>query len=76
MADPVRVLEDALALAVDERARIAHELIRSLEPGDDEAADALWRDEICKRVDEIEAGSAELEDWKTVRLRLEAASHK
>jgi hypothetical protein len=32
MADAARVLEQALALGPDERARIAHELILSLEP--------------------------------------------
>ena len=73
MADAARVLEEALALAAGERARIAHELIQSLEPEDQDAT-ATWSDEIRQRVDEIEAGTAELEDWETVRARLEAAS--
>jgi putative addiction module component (TIGR02574 family) len=72
MADAARVLEEALALAAGERARIAHELIQSLEPEDSDAA-AAWSDEIRRRVDEIEAGTAEFEDWETVRARLEAA---
>lgn len=73
MADAARVLEEALALAAGERARIAHELIQSLDPEDPDAA-AAWSDEIRQRVDEIEAGTAGLEDWETVRARLEAAS--
>ena len=73
MADPARVLEDALTLTTDDRARIAHELLHSLEPADADAA-AAWSKEIRRRVDEIEAGTAELEDWETVRARLEAAS--
>jgi len=44
-----------------------------LEPEDADAA-AAWSKEIRRRVDEIEAGTAELEDWETVRARLEAAS--
>ncbi len=72
MADAARVLQEALALAAGERARIAHELIQSLEPEDPDAT-AAWSDEIRRRVDEIEAGTAELEDWETVRARLEAA---
>lgn len=72
MADAARVLEEALALAAGERARIAHELIQSLEPEDSDAT-AAWTDEIKRRVDEIEAGTAELDDWETVRARLEAA---
>jgi putative addiction module component (TIGR02574 family) len=72
MADAARVLEEALALAAGERARIAHKLIQSLEPEDSDAT-AAWTDEIKRRVDEIEAGTAELDDWETVRARLEAA---
>lgn len=72
MADPARVLEEALALAANDRARIAHELLHSLEPEDADAT-AAWSDEIRRRVDEIEAGTAELEDWETVRARLDSA---
>ena len=73
MVDAARILEQALALTTDERARIAHELIHSLQPeGAD--AEAAWSEEVRKRVDEIEAGTAELEDWATVRARLEAIS--
>jgi putative addiction module component (TIGR02574 family) len=71
MADAARILEEALALTTNERARIAHELIHSLEP-EDADAEAAWSAEIRKRVDEIEAGTADLEDWETVRARLEA----
>ena len=73
MADPARVLEQALSLSVNERARIARELIHSLEL-DDADASAAWSDEIRRRIDEIEAGTAELEDWETVRRRLEVAA--
>jgi len=73
MADPARVLEEALTLATSERARIAHELIASLEPADGDATE-LWSEEIRRRVDEIEAGTAELEDWASVRARLETVS--
>jgi putative addiction module component (TIGR02574 family) len=71
MADAARVLEEALALTADERARIAHQLIHSLEPEDADAA-AAWNEEVRRRVDEIEAGTADLEDWEPVRARLEA----
>jgi putative addiction module component (TIGR02574 family) len=72
MSDPARVLEDALGLEATDRARIARRLIRSLEQGDADA-DVLWRAEIKRRIDEIEAGTAELEDWDAVRGRLRAA---
>ena len=73
MADRARVLEDALTLPVEDRARVAHELLRSLEPDDGDVT-AAWTDEIRRRIDEIEAGTAQLDDWETVKARLEAAS--
>lgn len=74
MADRARVLEDALTLPVEDRARVAHELLRSLEPEDGEGdVAAAWTDEIRRRIDEVEAGTAELHDLDTVRARLEAA---
>lgn len=73
MADAARILEEALSLSVNERARIAHDLIHSLEPDDPQAA-VEWTDEIRKRVDEIEAGTVELDEWDSVKARLQAAS--
>ncbi len=73
MTDPARVLEDALMLTTSDRARIAHELIQSLEP-EEAGASAAWSAEIKRRIDEIESGTAELDDWETVSARLEAAS--
>jgi hypothetical protein len=76
MADPARVLEDALTLPVADRARVAHELLRSLEIDDGDSdgdVAAAWTDEIGRRIDEVEAGTAQLHDLDTVRARLEAA---
>jgi putative addiction module component (TIGR02574 family) len=73
MADAARILEEALMLSANERARLAHELIHSLEPEDLDAT-AAWCDEVRKRVDEIEAGTVALDDWATVKARLEGAS--
>lgn len=71
MADPARVLEEALRLDPQQRGQLAHEVIRSLDD-DDPSADGLWRDEIQRRIDEVEAGTADLEEWQTLRARLRA----
>jgi hypothetical protein len=42
-----------------------------LEPA--EVVASAWTDEIRRRIDEIEAGTAALDDWAAVRARLEAA---
>jgi len=75
MADAARVLQDALALDADERARIAHELISSLEPTEADAGKA-WSEEVRRRIDEVEGGTAELLPWDVVRARLEAVSRR
>src|SRR5690349_16829744 len=49
MADAARIFEEALTLPTDERARLAHELIHSLEP-DDPDASVAWSEEIRKRI--------------------------
>lgn len=71
MADPARILQEALTLEPPDRARVARQLIESLEEADDDAGD-LWRAEVRRRVDEIEAGTA-CESWDSVRQTLRSA---
>jgi putative addiction module component (TIGR02574 family) len=52
------VRTEALALSETERARLASDLVASLDgPADPDLADA-WDLEICKRINEIEANPA------------------
>jgi putative addiction module component (TIGR02574 family) len=55
------VLDQILELPAEERARLALELIRSLDAEDENAAGvaAAWDDELGRRVAEIDAGTAE-----------------
>ena len=71
IADPARVLEEALQVEPQQRARLAHEMSRCLNDEDPSAAD-LWRDQIKRRIDEVEAGTAALEDWGTLCARIRA----
>ena len=64
------VFSDALALPLSERARLAHDLILSLDDGEDGGADEAWVEEIERRAQEVELGTVELEDWSVVRERL------
>lgn len=65
-----KVLEDALALPVDERARVAARLIESLEAADDADADMAWRTEVARRVRELDEGSVETVDWLEARRQI------
>jgi hypothetical protein len=70
MASENDVLNDALALPAEKRARIAHELLVSLDEREDPQAAEAWLSEIDRRAREVEGGTAELEDWEVVRARL------
>jgi putative addiction module component (TIGR02574 family) len=65
------VLAEALRLDADARAEIAAELLASLDGPDDPDAEVAWAAEIERRVAEIEAGTAKLEDWEDVKRRIE-----
>jgi putative addiction module component (TIGR02574 family) len=53
------VLDEALRLPANERARLALELIRSLDVEADDDAASMWDEEIARRSAEVGVGSAE-----------------
>lgn len=68
MTDAARTLLDqALALAEDERIRLAEALFDSLPAERQEQIDQAWRDEVLRRMDEVRQGKVELESWEDVR---------
>lgn len=50
----------ARTLSIEDRARLAGELLDSLRQGEDADAEAAWAGEIERRVEEIESGAVEL----------------
>lgn len=76
MASAKKVLEDALALDEKDRARVAQELLHSLDTGTDEDASEAWTNELRRRLQEIRDGTVELVDWADVRARLAARRAK
>ncbi len=58
-SDPRKLKELASALDPKERARLALHLIESLDPGTDEDAEALWLEEVEKRLARFDAGETE-----------------
>ncbi|HYI02481.1 addiction module protein [Hyalangium sp.] len=70
MASEKDLLTDVLALPAEKRARIAHELLVSLDEQEDPTAADAWLAELDQRAREVENGTAELEDWEVVRERL------
>jgi len=53
-----KMKNEALSLPEDERAKLAHELIMSLDEGIDSDVNNEWEAEISRRVKEIKDGTA------------------
>ena len=74
--DPLSLLDEALALPAASRARLAGELLRSLDadgpPLDEDEYDAAWGAELKRRIDEVESGAVKPVPWSVVRGRLAA----
>ena len=70
MRDARQLFEDSLALPPGDRARLARELLASLdEPPDSDSAE-LWVTEIEARAREFGAGQIVAEEWADLRRRL------
>ena len=66
-----RLRSEALQLSEQERAELAHALMKSLDaPAEADAADA-WDEEILRRLTEIDAGTAKLVDRAELRRQME-----
>lgn len=71
MTDAVRkLLDDAMALPSEDRARVAAALLASLDEAVDEDATSAWAAEIERRADRVLAGDSEAAPWDEVRARL------
>lgn len=70
MASAEKIIEDALELDEKDRARVAHELLRSLDDAEDAGAVEAWTDELRRRLREVEDGSVELLSLDEVKRRM------
>ena len=64
------LLSEAMELPLDERAKMAAELLESLEEAEADVAEA-WAREIERRVAAARAGELASTDWRTVLDRVE-----
>lgn len=61
--DAARLLADALQLKAEDRARLAEELLASLDETEQDVEQA-WATEIARRAAEARVSAAEEEDWR------------
>lgn len=63
------LLAEALRLSRDQRARVAAELLSSLEETDESVA-AAWADELVRRSREVAEGRVQTVPWVTARAEI------
>jgi putative addiction module component (TIGR02574 family) len=71
--DPAKVREEALRLPVEARARLAAELLRSLDDAEDQDStdyDSSWGAELGERMRQIDRGEVETVPWHEARRRI------
>ena len=67
----LEILRELMKLPARERARLATELVQSLDDSEDPDAAAAWLDELDRRAREVVSRTAKLKDWTKVRRRIE-----
>lgn len=62
--------DQALALPPEERARLARDIMTSLDGPSEKNAAQAWVHEIERRAQEVRTGAVKLAEWKDVRKRV------
>jgi len=68
--DAGELLRDALSLPAEARAALIDSLIESLDIEVDENAEEAWREEIYRRLQQIDSGAVKLLPWDDAQRRL------
>jgi len=68
--DAAEVLRDALALSPEARLALVDSLIGSLDRTVDAGAEEAWREEIYRRLQQIDSEAVRLIPWEEARRRL------
>ena len=62
-----KVVEQALSLPGSERLSVARRILESVEPEASEEVERAWEEEIVKRVEKIDSGTATYRSWEHIR---------
>jgi putative addiction module component (TIGR02574 family) len=63
------LLKKAMSLPPEGRAALASSLLESLDQTVDEDAEAVWRQEIARRMDEVQSGKVKTISWQDVQRK-------
>ena len=67
IASAKKLFESALSLDDQERAELVGLLLSSFEDDADEGVDRAWKDEVSRRVAELDSGVVQMITWSKVR---------
>lgn len=67
-----QILQQALELAPKDRAALASSLIDSLDTDTDEEAEESWKQEIARRIYQLDSGEVDTVSWEDLHRRLAA----
>ena len=65
-----KLFEEAMRLDPKERATLVRLLIDALDAKSDEGAEDAWRDEVERRITELDSGTVQTVPWEELRARL------
>ncbi len=65
-----KILQEAMNLPPEARAALAGSLFESLDTERDANSEGLWKEEVGRRLREIDTGTIELVDWSSAQRRL------
>jgi putative addiction module component (TIGR02574 family) len=68
--DAAEILKEALALPAETRAALADSLLDSLDAEVEPNAAEAWRNEVQRRLAELDSGAVETKPWSQARSRL------
>ena len=69
-SDPAELLRDALSLAPEARAALIDSLLDSMDVEVDDNAQEAWREEIYRRLQQIDSGAVKMIPWNDARRDL------
>ena len=67
VASAKKLFESALSLDEQERAELVGLLLSSFENDADDGVDLAWKDEVSRRVAELDSGAVQMTTWPKVR---------
>lgn len=68
-----KVLDDAMGLPAEQRRIVAEALLQSVSESSEHEIHPAWRDEILRRIAQVQRGEVRPEPWSEVRAKMRQA---